>query len=86
MFVGFVLWNLRYLTIGHLEAHTEREGEGDDDQEQRDAGEDPAAQPYTSIVLVRCNSFLRNFSQPHNSPSTDIFLALCAEGVRGGSL
>ena len=35
-----------------LEADTEREGQGDDDQEHWNAGEDPAAQADSGVVLV----------------------------------
>ena len=52
MSVGFVLFNLPYLAIGHLEAHAEREGEGDDDQEPGDGGEEPAAHPNACVRVI----------------------------------
>ena len=35
--------------ISDLEADTEREGEGDDDEEPGDGGEEPATHPNTSV-------------------------------------
>ena len=80
---------------GNLKADTEREGEGEEDQQQGDAGEGPATQANTSIVLISCKVYtigvqaglcLSQVTTSTHLPSTDIFLALCAEGVRGGSL
>ena len=38
----------------HLEADTEREGEGEDDQQEGDGGEDAATQANTSLILLSC--------------------------------
>ena len=38
--------------IPHLEADTEREGEGDDDEEPGDGREEPATHPNTSVRII----------------------------------
>ena len=38
----------------HLEADTEREGEGQDDQQEGDGGEDAATQADSGLILLSC--------------------------------
>ena len=38
--------------IPHLEADTQREGEGDDDEEPGDGREEPATHPNTSVRII----------------------------------